>query len=197
LNCNRNYHMAVLLMAAAGLLELSGCASQSAYHDHHHAAASENSPIAIPEPIKIEHDHLHAQLKQATQAGGETGRAAQQVQQTLSGHFEEENELVMPLLGLLEPLAKGEVTEAMRPAIAISKQVERKLPTFLAEHREIHEAVNALEAAAKDEGKAQVAAFARRLRLHAQNEEVVLYPAAIVIGQQVEHMLAIEQEGGR
>jgi len=197
LNRTGNQHAAVLLVATAGLLGLFGCASQSAYHDHHHAADSENSPIAIPEPIKVEHDHLHAQLKQAMQADGDTGRAARQVQQALSGHFEEENELVMPLLGLLEPLAEGEVTEAMRPAIAMSKQVERKLPTFMAEHREIHEAVDALEAAAEAEGKAQIAAFARRLRLHAQNEEVVLYPAAILIGRQVEHMLETEQKGGR
>jgi len=189
----RCVHLTAAFLVAAGLL---GVLAFGGEEDEAHDNPTD-SPIAIPEPIKVEHDHLHAQLKQAMQAGDKTGRAARQVQKALSGHFEEENELVMPLLGLLEPLAEGTVTEAMRPAIAMSKQVERKLPTFMAEHRDIHKAVTALEAAAKSESKADVASFARRLRLHAQNEEAVLYPAAVLIGRQVEQMLGAEQGGVR
>jgi len=128
----RCVHLTAAFLVAAGLL---GVLAFGGEEDEAHDNPTD-SPIAIPEPIKVEHDHLHAQLKQAMQAGDKTGRAARQVQKALSGHFEEENELVMPLLGLLEPLAEGTVTEAMRPAIAMSKQVERKLPTFMAEHRE-------------------------------------------------------------
>ncbi|MCW8193961.1 hypothetical protein F6455_04065 [Proteobacteria bacterium 005FR1] len=153
-------------------------------------ANAQESPIRIPEPIRIEHEHLHQDLAEAMKAGGRTGDAASQVQQALSGHFEEENRLVMPLLGLLEPLAKGRVTEQMRPAVAMSREVQQKLPRFMEEHRAIHKAVEQLISAAEAEGKSQVADFGRRLALHAQHEEVVLYPAAIVVGERVEAALA-------
>lgn len=145
--------------------------------------------IAIPEPIRVEHEHLHHNLQEAMRAGGETGSAAKRVQQALADHFEQENELVMPLLGLLGPLAEGEASEQMRPAIAMSEKVQELLPQFMEEHRAIHEAVDQLEKVAESEGKSEVAGFARRLRLHARHEEAVLYPAAIVVGQRVKDLL--------
>jgi len=149
-------------------------------------AASQESPIRVPEPIRIEHEHLHEELARAVNAGGRTGEAAHRLEEALSGHFEEENELVMPLLGLLEPLAQGRVTEAMRPAVEQSRQVQEKLPRFLEEHRAIRDAVDRLVEAAEAEGKSDVAEFGRRLALHARHEEAVLYPAAILVGRQVE-----------
>ncbi len=173
----------------AVMVGIFGLAAQG-YGQHggsggHPAADGASGPIAIPEPIKVEHEHLHAQLGRATQASGKTGDAARQVRQALADHFKEENELVMPLLGLLEPLAAGRVTQAMRPAVAMSQEVRRKLPQFLDEHRAIHRAVDALEAAAEAEGHPRIADFARRLRLHAETEEAVLYPAAVLVGERV------------
>lgn len=193
LSRNRNTQTVILFIATLGMLGLLGCAGQSAYHDHDQTAASPDSPITTPEPVRVEHEHLHAQLKHAMRAEGKTGVAAKQVHQALADHFEQENELVMPLLGLLRPLSEGKVTESMRPAIAMSQEVERKLPMFLKEHRAIHQAVDQLEQAAEAEGKDAVAGFARRLRIHAQTEETVLYPTAILVGRQVVQALASQQ----
>lgn len=159
-------------------------------HDHTARDNGADSPIRTPEPVRIEHAHLHEQLEQAMDVGGRTGQAAARVRDALADHFEQEDRLVMPLLGLLQPLAEGRADEAMRPAIEMSRQVQRMLPTFMDEHRVIHEAVDQLESAAEAEGKAEAAAFAKSLRLHAQTEEQVLYPAAILVGRQVEALLA-------
>ncbi len=180
-----------LIAGGALAVATTSLAQQEHQHQEHvcpmHAA---QGAIAIPEPIRIEHDQLHEELAQALQAGGKTGEAARDVQQALAGHFEEENRLVMPLLGLLEPLAEQNVRGEMRTAIEMARQVERKLPSFLKEHEAIHEAVNRLERVAEEEGKSDIATFARRLRLHAQHEEVVLYPAAILVGRHLDDQLS-------
>jgi len=44
-------------------------------------------------------------------------------------------------------------------------------------------ALEKLVAAARQEGKPEYALFADKLMLHAQNEEEVLYPAAILVGE--------------
>lgn len=68
-----------------------------------------------------------------------------------------------------------------------------------AEHEELHEtlvratkapgALARLRAAARAAGQAEYASFADALVLHAQTEEQVLYPAAILVGEYVEHAL--------
>lgn len=174
-------------IAAVNLLGVSHGGAQPQSEEADTTAGS--SVIAIPDPVKVEHEQLHQNLKQAMQTGGETGEAARRVQKALADHFEQENQLVMPLLGLLKPLADGEINEEMRPAIAMSQKVKEQLPRFMKEHRAIHEAVDRLEKAAKSEGKVDVGDFARRLRLHAQHEEAILYPAAILVGQRVEAAL--------
>ena len=45
-----------------------------------------------------------------------------------------------------------------------------------------YNALRELETAARAEGNPGVAAFADRLVMHARNEEDVLYPAAILVG---------------
>jgi hypothetical protein len=53
---------------------------------------------------------------------------------------------------------------------------------YPAEQARIVEALGRLGDAAEREGNRQVAQFAEKLKLHAQTEEEVLYPAAIVVG---------------
>ena len=48
----------------------------------------------IPEPLKAEHEELHAALVKATRAGGRTGEAARRVAELLHPHFVREEEFV-------------------------------------------------------------------------------------------------------
>ncbi len=52
----------------------------------------------IPEPLKHEHDALHADLVKATQAGGATAAAAKKVAHLLHPHFVQEEAFAMPPL---------------------------------------------------------------------------------------------------
>ena len=54
---------------------------------------------------------------------------------------------------------------------------------MLHEHKLLTEALRRLASAAREEGKPDHAAFADALIVHAQNEEQVLYPATLVIGE--------------
>jgi hypothetical protein len=68
-------------------------------------------------------------------------------------------------------------------AFARPDRLRQHYPQMLAEHKQIHAALEGLARAAKDEQKPEQAAFAEMLMLHAQNEEQVLYPTTLLIGQ--------------
>jgi len=60
---------------------------------------------------------------------------------------------------------------------------------MLAEHRGILEALNRLRDAAARAGRSDIVAFAETLTEHAQTEEEVMYPAAVLVGQTVRQRL--------
>lgn len=139
--------------------------------------------LQVPSSIAAEHRELHEELLSAIASGGKTGNAARIVEQRLSAHFEKEEEYALPQLGLLLPLAQGRVAPEMKSAIELSDKLKADLPEMLEEHKRIVEALNALKEAAKAENKTQAISFAEHLSAHAQNEEQVMYPAAILVGE--------------
>lgn len=144
----------------------------------------------IPRPMKIEHDELHADLVVATKAGGRTGEAAKAVARVLHNHFLKEEEYALPPLGLLVPLSEGKFETAMADVLKLTDKLEAEMPTMLAEHRQIVAALDELVGAATAEGRPEVVHFAEKLKLHAQTEEQVAYPAAILVGRYVKTWLA-------
>ena len=139
----------------------------------------------IPSALKAEHEELHAELIAAIDSGGAVGDAAKAVADLLHPHFVKEEAYALPPLGLLGLLAKGEVRPEIAEVLAMTDRLRSELPNMLAEHARIVEALGRLADAAVREGNRQVAQFAEKLKLHAQTEEQVLYPAAIVLGDYV------------
>lgn len=137
----------------------------------------------IPLPLKLEHEELHAELVKATKESGKIGDAAKVVAKVLHSHFVQEEEYAIPPLGLLTQLAEGKVTKEMRGALAMTDKLKAQLPQMLKEHKEIVAALKNLIDVAKKEKKMEYVRFAEKLVLHAQTEEEVLYPAAILIGE--------------
>jgi hemerythrin HHE cation binding domain-containing protein len=137
----------------------------------------------IPESLKWEHEELHAELARATKAGGKTGAAAKAVAGVLHNHFLKEEEFALPPIGLLAALARGEIEDEMRDVLVMTEQLKAELPEMLREHQAVVTALAELTAAAKKEKLAEHARFAKKLMVHAQTEEEVLYPAAILIGE--------------
>lgn len=137
----------------------------------------------IPESLRWEHKELHAELARATKAGGKTGEAAKAVAGVLHNHFLKEEEFALPPIGLLAALARGEIEDEMRDVLVMTERLKAELPEMLREHQAVVTALAELTAAAKKEKLAEHARFAKKLMVHAQTEEEVLYPAAILIGE--------------
>ena len=140
----------------------------------------------IPQPITAEHEELHEELVRATQAGGKVGPAAEEVARLLHQHFEAEEAYALPPLGYLAILAGeapvGDVTEVL----AMSRKLAAGLPQMLQEHGQIVAALKVLVQAATDDHTPEHLHFAEKLMLHAQTEEEILYPAAILVGKYLE-----------
>lgn len=143
----------------------------------------------IPVPLKQEHEALHDQLRQATQAGGEVGELAETLALLMHPHFVKEDQIALPPLGLLAALAHGDATPEMAGVLALTDRLEAELPAMLAEHQAIVEALQRLRDAAQRAGRSEIVDFAQQLMQHARTEEEVMYPAAILVGKFVRQRL--------
>lgn len=145
--------------------------------------------MQVPHSLKVEHDELHAELDRAKNAPGSVGSAAREVARLLHPHFVREEELAMPLLGLLPDVASGQIDRELKPAIELARRLKAELPQMFAEHRAIVNALRELSAAAAHAGRTDIARYATKLRLHAETEEDILYPAAIIVGELIDARL--------
>lgn len=149
-----------------------------------------NHPFAIPAPLRAEHEALHAQLVAATGEPGLLGETAREVARLLHPHFVREEEFALPPLALLSPLVAGPVTADMAGVVPMARQLKQELAAMLDEHRQIVGALSKMRAAAQAAGRGEYVHFTDALVLHAQTEEEVLYPAAILVGEKVAQALA-------
>ena len=150
-----------------------------------HARRATTSSVDIPASIRAEHEELWAELDHATVCSGRVGEAARMVAQRLRPHFAREEQIALPPLALLLPLSTRGFAPEMVAVLPMSDSLAAELPRMLQEHREIRQAVERLAEAARSEMRPDQLQLAERLRQHAQTEEEVLYPAAIMVGKYV------------
>lgn len=137
---------------------------------------------AIPKSVQIEHHAIHSALEDATKASGRVGAAARALAKVLHPHFVREEEIALPPLGCLAELASGVMPSQAAEILAMTDALKQELPRMLEEHKQIRAAVDALRDAARAEGASRHQQLADQLTVHAQTEEEVLYPAAVVVG---------------
>lgn len=164
--------------AAAVLLLYAVMPDGAGAHEQRGGAAH-----AIPSSIESEHRELHARLAKATRSGGRTAAAAKEVEKLLEPHFKKEEQFAMPALSLLPALAAGDLPRDTAAVIGMTDRLKQELPDMLREHKAIGGAVERLRMAAQDERKPEAAAFAEALMAHALQEEQILYPSAIMVGE--------------
>ena len=116
-------------------------------------------------------------------APGRTGEATREVVKVLEPHILLEAEFAMPPLTILASLARGEVTPDMARFIDKTDAFKAELPRMLDEHKLIVAALRNLMQAAAAEKQQVAAQFAQKMIMHAQMEEEILYPAAILVGE--------------
>lgn len=148
-------------------------------------ATEASMKFPVPDSLTAEHAALHAELEQIIHAGGKTGQAAQAVAAVLQPHFVKEEKYALPPLALLGDLASGNVSPGMAAILPLTDELKRNLLEMLAEHQQILAALHHLSAVAKAEHKPDAERFAHELIHHAQTEEQITYPAAILVGEYV------------
>lgn len=175
----------LVLGLASALLQAGGQKAATGKETHMPATAT-----VIPESVRIEHRAIHEQLEAAMQAPGQVGVAARALGKVLHPHFVREEEIALPPLGALEQLAKGTLPPDATSLLQMTDALTRELPHMLAEHTQIRAAVRALGEAARAERAAPIERLAEQLALHAQTEEEVLYPAAVLVGEVIRARMA-------
>ncbi len=139
--------------------------------------------LSIPLSLKLEHRDIHAELANAMREPGLIGEAATAVDRLLQPHIVKEEQFVFPLLGLLDDLIAGRSLSDVDDIIAMAERLKRDLPEMLTEHQAIIAALHSLASAGRTADRLEYVHFAEQLKAHAQTEEEVLYPAAILVGE--------------
>jgi hypothetical protein len=118
----------LLFMASAAIASTSTSslnarhtAGQPNPHGGHKAA------VTIPASVQREHKQIHEALTAATKAPGRVGAAARELAAVLGPHFEREEQIALPPLGLLAPLAAGERPPDMANVLAMTDALRQEL----------------------------------------------------------------------
>jgi len=173
------------IAAALLVITLSAPMAVQAQTSKHSEPHKHDSKIQIPEAMRLEHMEIHDRLVSATKVPGEVGEAARKLAAVLDPHFVREEQIALPPLGLLAPLSRGEFTPEMREVLPMTDALRAELPRMLSEHKAIRAATVRLGEVAKAAANAEVERLAEMLKVHAQSEEEVFYPAALLVGDVV------------
>ena len=99
--------------------------------------------------MKEEHEELHRELRRITKMRGKIGGAAMRVAEVLHPHFERENELALPVIGVAGELVEGKSSPDFPKALELANKFKAEYQKMLQEHVEIVKALDELEKAAR------------------------------------------------
>src|SRR5687767_7190813 len=102
-------------------------------------------PLNIPDSVRTEHEQIHTALIDATKVPGPVGDAARELSRVLHPHFVREEQIALPPLGLLAPLAAGDFNPEMQSVLSLTDTLRNELPRMLQEHVEIAAAARRLQ----------------------------------------------------
>ena len=139
-------------------------------------------PLAVPEPLMLEHQEMHDALARASHEPGMVGDAARRLLRIMKPHIDKEETFALPPLGMLYQLVRGIHSPEEEAAVIMAWRLREDLDNMVAEHRVIGAALEELLAAAKAERRVEYAELATKVLHHIRMEEQVLYPATILVG---------------
>jgi len=137
----------------------------------------------VPSSIKKEHEYLLDKIHKITLFQDSTGLAAVKLNDLMQHHFKEEEDFVLPPLGLLPLLASGKLPEQSKEVILLTEKLKSQLSHLSVEHQLIKAYMDELMQAATNEKHPEIIEFEKELQKHANTEEEVFFPAAILIGE--------------
>ncbi|HET9747446.1 MAG TPA: hemerythrin domain-containing protein [Chitinophagaceae bacterium] len=137
----------------------------------------------VPSSIKKEHDYLLDQIHTITSFQDSAGLAAIKLNDLMQHHFKEEEDFVLPALGLLTSLAGGKIPEQSNEIIRLTDKLASQLTHLSVEHQLIKAYMDELKHADTNMSHPEIIEFEKQLHKHANIEEEVFFPAAILIGE--------------
>lgn len=137
----------------------------------------------IPSSIKKEHKSLLEQLHKITLFQDSTGHVALKLYDLIQHHFKEEEDYVLPPLGLLPSLASGKIPAQSKEVRLLTEKLKSQLTHINVEHQLIKAFTGELLLAAAKDQHPEIIEFESELSKHADTEEEVFFPAAILIGE--------------
>jgi hemerythrin-like domain-containing protein len=140
-------------------------------------------PLGIPKAMEEEHEELHAELAKATKTRRKVGEAAKKVAEVLHPHFEKENEIALPVIGVARELAEGKTSPDFPKALELCDKFKAEYEKMLQEHVGIVKTLDLLQKVAKTYKEKGVLEFVRKLKNHAKTEEDLTYPAVLMVGR--------------
>ena len=137
----------------------------------------------VPSSLKKTHSELLQQLHQFTLIKDSSVKVALKLEELMLHHFLEEEDYILPTLGLLPSLAKGQLPESPTEIIMLSEKAKSQMDHMSAEHQLIKAYIEELKQASKEENQPAIIAFEKEVSKHAISEEEVYFPAAIMVGE--------------
>ena len=153
------------------------------------AAAASSPGGSAPASLLAEHRMLLAWMDSVLPA---SDSACNQLRTLLNHHFAEEEKLVFPLLGALPSVVEGRLPEDASGLAAKAGDLAGQLGHFSAEHQMAGVLLSEIFSSHAAD-TVRMGAFREALLRHAHLEDEVLFPAAILAGQQISSQLQIHE----
>jgi hypothetical protein len=156
--------------------------------------SAEQTSLQVPQSIRHQHEQIISRLAGFANDSGPVGVAASKALLVLKNHYAKEEAFVLPPLGLLPRLAKGEVSKDMEAAIAMAERVRAALAELHDDHIQITSLMNELVEAGKSAGNGELVRLATRIANQSLNDIEVTHPTTIVIGEFLRQRLSNRQQ---
>ena len=137
----------------------------------------------VPASIKREHEYLLSEITKITLLGDSTAKAAMKLKELMQHHFSEEEDYVLPSLGLLPALAEGQIPSHSKEVISLAEKLRAQWVHMNVEHQLIKAHMAELIRAADKENHAGITSLEQEITKHVAIEEEVLFPAALLVGE--------------
>ena len=151
--------------------------------------AAAQSALQVPQSIRLQHEQIVSRLASLAKGKGPVAAAAQKAVNVLKDHYAKEEQFVLPPLGLLPRLAKGEVSKDMEPAIAMAERTKAALAEFQNDHIQLTSLMNEMIAVGKKHRSQELLNLATRIANQSLNDIEVAQPATIFIGEYLRQKL--------
>jgi hypothetical protein len=148
--------------------------------------ASAAQQLVTPSSVQLQHAQIITRLETYARQSGPVGTAAQKAVEFLKAHYAKEEQFVLPPLGLLPALLKGDVGKAdMERALQMAERTKAVADELFADHVQITTLMTELSDAANESNEKELVRLATRVAAQSLNDMEVLHPTTVLIGEYI------------